>query len=378
MKSKLIHLVFLNILIALFLFPALAQEGEEAEEIEESTGRGEFFFSVEDWFVKPGNMDYQIATILPVDPWVKSSPNISIPSEYDHSLKYKIGWKFKDNLGTLAFVYWSSDNEEKMTRTAPGNFVFTQNLSFPLFAGVYDDGMADGVHGELKVQTQSMSLLFSRDFTRSEKVHASWKIGIRQARLEQQSYVQYLALLPTLIDPFPNSSLIPLNDSVREYSDYKALGMELGSTFYFPIASRVSLGADLGISLLRGKLEAKYVSSNYLYTDEYSSYFRVTETPLDDNDLQWVSTVFANGTEPDSIAEILDADIKVIWNVWNGFDLTFGYAISLWSGALLREELQLVETSPANWMFIDYSQFARPYRQDIAFEGAYLRITYRY
>jgi hypothetical protein len=375
MKSKLIQIVFLNILIVLFLLPTHAQEGEE---IEESAGRGEFFVSVEDWFVLPGNTDYQIATILPSDPYVSESPVISIPFSYDTSLRYKIGWKFKDNLGSIAFVYWSFDADEQIMRTDPGNFVFTENLAFPLYAGAYDDGLADGVRGDYDVKAKSLSILFSRSLAQTERVQAHWRIGFRTTNCKLGTYVEYMALVPTLIDPFPPSVLVPKNDKVREASEFEALGIETGAAFHFPLAKRVSFGGSMGISLMRGEAEAKYVSSTHYYTDTDLNYFQAKDRPFNADDIQWTTTVFANANEKDSLVQVLDADLRFKWNFWNGFDLTVGYAASYWSGAILREELLLVEPSPQTGSSRDFSQFARPKRQDVAFEGAYLRVTYRY
>ncbi len=378
MKSKLIQIISLNLLILLFLLPIYAQEGEEAEEIEETMERGEFFVSVEDWFVLPGNTDYQIATILPTDAFVQESPIISMPFSYETSLRYRIGWKFKDNLGSIALVYWGFNTDEQIKRTDPGNFIFTENLAFPLYAGAYDDGLSDGVRGDYDLKARSLAVLFSREFAHRERVQASWRIGIRKVGCKVSTYVEYLSLLPTLIAPFPSSALVPESDKIRELSDFEALGLETGATFFFPIVERVSFGGNVGISLMRGNADAEYISTNHYYTDIDRNYFRAKDRPFNDDDIQWLSTIYVNAREENSVVQVLDADLRVKWNVWNGFDLTVGYALSYWSGAILREEVLLAEPSPQSSISQDYSQFARPQRQDISFEGAYLRVTYRY
>ncbi len=377
MKSKLFQIILLNILIVIFLLPAYAQEEVEPEEVVETEERGEFFVSAQSWFVQPGNMDYQISTILPSDPFVFESPILTVPFSYDSNLRYDIGWKFKENLGAIAFVYWSFDGQEQIIRTDPGNFVFTENLAFPLYSGAYDDGLADGVRGDYNLKARSLSLLYSRSFAQSERVYATWRIGLRKTECELRTYVEYMSLVPTLIDPFPPSNLIPKNDKVREESEFDAIGLETGATFYFPIAQRVAFGGNVGISLMKGDAEAEYISSTHYYTDTDLNYFRAKDRPFNNDDLQWTSTLFANANEKDSMVQVLDADIMLKWNIWNGFDLTLGYAVSYWSGAILREELLLVEPSPQSGSQ-DYSQLARPNRQDISFEGAYLRVTYRY
>lgn len=370
MKSKVIQIIFLNIIIALFLLPLYAEEGEE---IEEANERGEFFIDVEDWFVKPANADYQIATIIPSAPFIKQSSVISIPFTTESSFKFRMGWKFKDNLGSIALVYWGFSNKNQIVRTDPGNFVFTENLTFPLFAGVYDDGLADGVRGDFNIRATSLSFLFIREFSQMKRVHAEWRLGIRKIGFKQKSFVEYYALVPTLIDPFPPEQFIPQNDHIREQSDFQAKGIEVGTTLDFRIAKRVSFGGGVGISFLLGDSEANYASTNYLYMDSDGYYYRPQDASFSDNDIQLSSTVMATANESDSIIQIIDADLNVKWNIWRGLDFTVGYAVSYWSGVLLREQVMLAETS-----FLFYSQFAKPTRQDIAFQGAYLRLGYRY
>ncbi len=371
MKSKLIQIILLNLIIAMSLFSVYAQEGEEQE-------RGEFFIEVEDWFAKLANIDYEIATIIPSESFITQGPNISVPFSYETSLKYKIGWTFKDNIGSVAFVYWGLSGEEQVLETDPGNFRFSQNLSFPLFAGAYDNGTADGASGTFDFRVRSLSFLFSREFAQMKRVNAEWRIGIRKISYKHHSLAEYYALLPTLIEPFATESLMPRSDIAYETSSSEARGIEAGATIQFPIVKGVSFGGDLGISFLRGRAEVHYKSANHYYTDDQGNYFNVQDRSLLTSDRQLLSTVVANGKDRESITQIIDADLKVNWNIWRGLDLAVGYSVSFWSGALLKEEILLTQSNPEDMLLRDYSQFAKVTRKDIAFEGAYLKLSYRY
>ncbi|MEW5807594.1 MAG: hypothetical protein AB1756_09655 [Acidobacteriota bacterium] len=369
MKKEL--LIFLSALALILLSANLILAEEEK--------RGQFFIEMEDWYVKASNVDYEISTIQTGE----SSSNLSIPSSYGDSARYRLGWDFKNDLGAIEFIFWNHDNRDRIKRTDAGNFAFTQNLSPAPFAGVYDDGMADGVFSESKFVVRSLSLLFSRGLVNGERVKADWGIGVRKISHKHTFNTTYYFLTPKFSHQFiePNfSHLIPLNDTLREVSSLEARGLETKASIFFPMMRRVSIGSDIAISYLIGRSRSEYVSKNHYYATSVGNYLdpKVEGLSFSEFDQQLTFTTAAKGREKDSAILITEADLKIIWNVWKTVNLTFGYALALWNGSMLRQDVNVADSSPESWDYLDVSQYSRAVRDDIVFQGLYMTVSYRY
>ena len=347
-------------------------KSEEAaqKEAEEPT-RGHFFISIEDWYTKISNVDYDVATKY--DDSFEESENLTVQSTNGDTARYRLGWIFKNNLGTIEMNNWGFSNDDELIRTDPGSFTFVQNLSFPLYAGVLDDGLADGASGFSHYSIRSFSLLYSRQLAKSERMTSQWKIGLRKVTYNHTLQTEYLALAPEFITPFlPEESLMPKADTVLERSLLEARGIETGICFFFPLSKKVSFSSELGYSLLNGHADAEYTSRNHYYTSG-GSYINPGENELESGDVQEVSVVSIKERDLKTNINILDANLKLNWNVWRTFDLTLGYAYSVWNGALIRNQVMLVETLPGF-----YSQTSRLSRSNISFDGPFLSLSYRY
>ncbi len=363
MKKK--SFIVLSIFILLFPFCALSQEEGKQEH-----GRGQFFFSIEDWYQSISNIDYEISTKYSstgVD-----NTNIYLPSSNGDSAHYRLAWMFDGDLGTIEFSYYGFSNKDKIIQTDVGNFVYAQNLSFPLYAGVYDDGMSDGITNTSHFAVRSTSLLYSRALPKNERMNLHWKIGARKVSYRHVFYTEYLTLAPVLLNPFVPDELMPKNDTLSESSSLEARGVETGASIVFPIADRFSIGGDLGFSLLAGRSNTQYMAQNYYYTSG-GGYFNLRDQAITENDSQEVFTISSHSDNVDTHIQILEANLKVNWNIWRTLDLTVGYALSLWNGALTREQ---VTPSPSSEF--DYYPKSQLQRSDITFEGFFVALSYRY
>ncbi len=364
MKKK--SLIVLSIFI-LLLFPTnlLSQEEEQQEQ-----EQGHFFISIEDWYASISNIDYELSTRYSLTG--ANSTNIYMPSSNGDSARYRLAWMFSDDMGTIEISFWGFSNKEKIVKTDVGNFVFAQNLSFPLYAGIFDDGMADGVASDSYFAVRSVSLLYGRALSKSERMYLHWKIGARKISYKHRFNTEYLSLAPVLLNPFPPEELMPISDKVWERSSLEARGIETGASIVFPIAQRFSFGGDLGFSFLAGRSDTEFTSKNYYYTSG-GGYFNPRDQAITENDIQESSMISSNAKDVDSHIQILEANLKFTWNIWRTLDLTVGYALSLWNGALTREQILLSQSSESNFF-----QRSRSERTDISFEGFFAALSYRY
>jgi hypothetical protein len=253
-------------------YPASAQEEAPAET--ETSRLGHFWVDLETWVAQPTGLQYVPATELDLD-----NPLDTRTIELDHSTnseaRYQFEWEMPSEWGRLrGTIYKHTDNED-LQRLDPANFTFGETLTHSLFAGVNNDGAADGFSSASTTRTRDTRIDFARRAFSSPRVSADWFIGWRRVEHSRSLAAEYYALVPGFppllppagfCNPVPFCPLDPIPDTASMTSDHESRGATAGIEIDFPVwRNQVLLEGDLSIAVMRGSTTTTYTAQNAYY-----------------------------------------------------------------------------------------------------------------
>jgi hypothetical protein len=225
--------------------------------------------AVDVWGPSLSNQDYEIAIIN-----AGSDTRIDELAMKDQTREHwKVWYHLPKDMGALRFEYDSMRHEGNVHVFDPGNFVYGELLAFPVFAGLNDDGLADGYSAAATTKTREVRVEYERVVFDTPKTKGSFHIGYRTMDNSREVNANYFALLPAfppLIPPiysedFNPTGLFPVPDTTRMTSDYTGHGLGAGFDVEFKLHQRLSIVGGLSIGALRGGLDTRYAAATSAY-----------------------------------------------------------------------------------------------------------------
>jgi hypothetical protein len=405
MNSILRHLVVL-VALGLAVGATLAQDTTTAppadtatqadpEETLRDLGYGSFFVEITDWIAQPTGLEYHPASRLdPTNPF--DTQFLDVEYGTTNSIIWNVSFVFEKNIGEFGATYWSHEDSQPFQRQRPSQFYFGTIVVNPIYAGVWDDGTADGFTAGTETVTRDLKLYWKRQAFKSKRITGKWWVAARDMDHKRRMEVEYFALVPNLppiIPPLgsPRPDLDPNPDRGVVTSQFEGRGLGVGFDIVLPISRRkLVMEAGLGLSILRGEITSRFTSQTYYYAllDSANEIERILDPPYDelgqedpDNPGQPLANRIAQfenpvGLNSDSVgqtATILEAYLGFRWFVWRGLHLTFGYRTQQYDGVgadFVSRTTGSGQNSPINFQTLQQTT------RSVNYEGAYFGIAY--
>jgi len=245
---------------------------------------GGITIAVDVWGPELSNHDDAVAIFN--DPALVSTRVIEMPADAKTREHWKAWYHLPKDMGSIRIEYDSMRHEGVAEVLDPGNFAYGELLAFPLFAGLQDDGLADGFAAESLVKTREFRIEYERVAIDTPKVRGSFHFGYRtmdNARSREATYYALLPAFPPFLPPifdetFNPTPLFPIPDHTQMTSDFTGSGLGGGFDIEYKLFPRVSLKGSLSAGVLRGHIDTRYQASTttYFFNDPDQGIFNLT------------------------------------------------------------------------------------------------------
>jgi hypothetical protein len=299
----------LVLLLAIAVCASLAIAQEEAPAEETGSRLGNIYLNHEVWVAQPTGLEYFPATLN--DP---NNPLATQPLETrygtESEARYQLDYAMPSEIGNLVFTVFKHEDESDLSYFSPAEFIYGETLAHPLFAGVDNDGLADGFASSTFTKLREVRIDFYRPAFRAPRVAANWFVGWRRVRHSRNLAADYYALVPDFPpllppggycpDPPPPGAPCPLNpipDKTSIESSFEGRGATIGMDLEFPLwKNKVVLEGDIAVSVMRGKIDTEYTSETSLYVMDDTTilgppYDEFDDVYIDDNTGQVVQVL---------------------------------------------------------------------------------------
>lgn len=355
------------------------------------------------WISQPAGLEYTPATQSSLTG--SDTTLLSVPYGTIARPRYRVGYVFRNGIGDFILTYYSQTQRSRIQATSPGNFVFGETLVNPFFAGVLDDGRADGFVSDSTTAIRDFRLDFGREAFDTPRAKGKWFIGLRRMSHRRELSARYLALVPPpdqfppLVPPFgPRPDLVPLPDTAVSESQYSGRGAELGMDFVVPFGAKgkVSFEAGLALAALRGRIRSRYLSLTRVYAvqglqdfcggatcvlappfDEFSLQIQDVGVTINviDHINQLTVPIGLNAPSLSSTGEILDTYLGFRWRAWRGLEAFAGFRSTRYGNVAAELRPKTVSVS-ANGV-LNVQDVSRD-RHSVHYEGYYLGLSFVY
>jgi hypothetical protein len=222
------------------------------------------------WSPMQANQDDEIAIF---NDTLQNTRVLDMPSDATTREHIRVTYHLPKDMGSIRFEYDSMRHEAFAKIFDPGNFVYGELHVIPFFAGLRDDGLADGLDATSVNKTREFRVEYEATAFESPRAKGTYHVGYHTVDNAWELDTNYYALLPTF-PPFlpPNFSpdfnptfLFPIPDSARSTSDFTGSGLGGGFEVEFKLHPRVSLWGDISLGVLRGNVDTRYASTTSAY-----------------------------------------------------------------------------------------------------------------
>ncbi len=378
--------------------PSWAEEStpsESAVPAEEERKLGWIFVEAGDWFAEPAGLEYAPATVRDTtNPYATQA--CRMPSGTESRARYRTGYLLSGNGGDFILTWYSHVQENLLERYSPGSFVYGETATHPLYAGVFDDGTADGFTADTRTMLRDMRIDFYRIGFQSARMTVRWFVGFRRVQHEQSLNATYYALVPVyqgqplppvLYPPNgPPSELSPRPDIASMQSKYVGRGAEAGAEITFPLTRRFSVESGFTLAMLKGRLSTSYSSLTHVYAlmdvtdsaivERYLeppfSEFEMTDSqgnPILSRIRQFDSAVGLK-TDDSVTGQVIETYVGLRWKAWRNLEAFGGYRGASYTG--LGADIRPKIVTGAN--LEDVSRTDR----NADYVGFYLGVSYRF
>jgi len=374
--------------------PADTAAQADSEETLRDLGYGSFFLEITDWIAQPTGLEYHPASRLdPTNPFDTQFVDVDYGSS--NSIIWNLSFVFEKNIGEFGATYWSHEETEGLQRLRPGQFKFGEIVVNPVYAGVWDNGLADGFTASTETVTHDLKIYWKRQAFNSKRIQGKWWVAGRDMDHRRQMTVDYHALtpnLPPIIPPLssPKPGLDPKPDRGVVTSQFQGRGFGAGFDVVLPISRRrLVMEAGIGLSLLRGEISSRFTSQTYFYavTDDGDIEY-VLDPPFDEFEAedplnpgqplvnriaQFENPIGLNSDSVGQTATILEAYLGFRWMVWRGLQLTLGYRTNQYDGVgadFVSRTTASGQNAPINFQTLQQTT------RSVNYEGAYIGIAY--
>ncbi len=382
--------------------PAPEPAEEKTPDLEQPSGRPlKIRIDLESWWAQPTGLDHVAAHRFDqstgyVEPVVPTD-------EVEVRPRVRLSVGLPKNVGQIVGTYYSLSQDRGLSQTDPGNFAFLEGLgestrwasikppdatnpgrflteyeflgnpASSFYAGLFDDGFADGFSADVHTGIRDFGIGFARPINGTERLHATWYLGLRRIVHHDSMSMDYAALLPddqqfpTVLPPVVgannvNPDLVPINDTLAWVSDYEGRGVEARIDFEFPFGAKQSFSIEggLGVAALRGRLHAQYDAVAWAYCsladDETCSYippedfnYHLAEDPARYGATRQVG-LLSGVTVPSKStgSEMIEAYLGFRWKPWRTIQLFAGMRDTRYgtSGSIVRPTASGMQESP--------------------------------
>jgi hypothetical protein len=178
-------------------------------------------------------------------------------------------WILPHAIGGVRFSYDSIHNRSDLERLTPGTFDFYETAVQSEFAGVGDDGLADGFRASTITKSRIFRLEYANTAFESSHAKGTWHAGLHFVDHSRSLDAEYFALapnLPPLIPPLGNfTGLIPQSDVAKIRSNFSGQGVGAGMDLAFTVHPRISILAGLSVGVVVGTLRTEAASTTHFY-----------------------------------------------------------------------------------------------------------------
>lgn len=336
---------------------AIEDEVDEVplEKLPESEGPatrkiGEFYVEGGVWFAQPSGLEFHPAIAY------QSSAEaviIDMPFQSETPPRWRFAWVIPNGIGEIVGTYFGYAQEQSLTATSPGQYVYGETDAFPLYAGAFDDGLADAFSANARAQLRETRFDFAREVWNSPHVKGKWFAGFRLLSQKWELTSQYFSLVqppelfPPIIPPVgARPDLAPLSDLSHTSSDYTGRGLEAGLDLKFPIdkGGKFSIEGGFAVAAMRGTLRTESFAQTHYYLLTFEGQRTVLAAPFDiftqrlqpsdpeaptvaaiDYITQVSPTLALSGNSISRSSLALDAYLGFRWKIWRDLELFGGY-----------------------------------------------------
>jgi hypothetical protein len=361
---------------------------------------------VEGWVAQPAGTEYNVGTqSSPTDPFGTQLLQHTHGTETE--FRIRVGWELPANLGNLGVVYYTHDTSAELDRFDPGNFVFGETLTHPLFAGFNNDGRSDGLESESTTTLRDWHIDYSHLAFRTERVTGHWSVNWRRVRHSRNVDAIYHSVvhdLPPLIPPLtaPRPDLQPLPDTASINSDWEGRGPGVGLDLDFDLwKGKVLFEGGVGLAALRGETSTSYFAQNHLYVllplpisdppfdtpivlgppyDEFEGFFVNDQNqlaPLVDLIRQESAGFGLTASNSSSTSQVLETYLGFRWKFLKRYELYGGFRSTRYDdvGLELRPKLTTYTLTEEGTLVMNL-QDVEEIERSVTYEGFFLGMTF--
>ncbi|HUC43927.1 MAG TPA: hypothetical protein VMR65_07815 [Candidatus Sulfotelmatobacter sp.] len=276
----------------------------------------------------------------------------------------KVVWYLPKSMGQLQFHYDAFRNTTRYSVLDPGNFIYGETQVLPEFAGVANDGRADGLAADALTKTRRFRVEYGHTAFETPRSRGTWHAGLRYIDHSESLDNFYYALvsgIPPLLPPLPSlTGIEPNPDYAHVGADYSGTGVGAGLDVEFAVHPRIKIVGGLSLGVSGGKSKSQYQSISYFYWS--------TGGPLGEKILTYDELLYAlNVNNPDTakfvvqstatatvvdtgsfqVVPDIDAYLSVEGRVWSSLRVWAGIRAMAYPGAGIRirpTSYQLLET----------------------------------
>jgi hypothetical protein len=383
---------------------AQAQDSEAgaSDESSEDPGRGNFYVELSTWVAQPTGLQFSTTTIL--------DPTNAVGTRYvnlDSSTKmepyFRVGYELPGNGGSFILTYYGHEDTEDLSLLTAGTFLYGAINTSGYLAGVFNDGLADGVVANTRARLRDFRLDYYRPAFKNKRVSGKWFVGYRRIEHLREVETSYYALapnLPPIMPPVSNPvpALVPRADSASMRSDWEGRGLEAGLEVKIPVRSeKVWFETGLAISVLRGKVSTSYGSTTYFYAiTDANRILEILQPPYDEfNDPDFLAvteqlaadTGIQNSFEGRN-ASALETWLELRWRYWKYGEFLVGFRNIEYTNVgkdLRTDQLYADRDGNIDGTKLDGTRFIRLFPQTLQstdhsanYEGFYFGFAFRF
>ena len=270
---------------------------------------GTWWVALDGWYAQPSNLDLDVAIQdkHDGDPTDISAGGEVIGIDFSQGLsgKLRFGWRAPGDENAYYVSWWKWSHDESMEKRGG----FLPILTSPYI--LWHAGYSDRVESSANIDAETLEVAMSRRMVSTKKAQWYWGVGLRSSSFEEQWGTDYFG---PHYDPNVPGTFHQENVRINVKSKGIGIAGGIGSTYQWRKRLRTSFRAQMVI--LRGTTDAHYVDADLLSLGP----------PFD------TATLDRKGSE--RTFQQWELEARVIWNVWEGLDVSLGYSFLNWADAM--------------------------------------------
>lgn len=270
-----------TIAVCLVSAPAMLFAQEESPVEETGNRLGNVYFSAGFWVSQPVGTEFSPAATSSGSTDSTGATagltNLDIGHGTEADGAFEFEYVLPATYGTLSFGINKLEHESDLNMLTPSVYQFHEALAIDEFAGLRNDGLADGFFSVANTRLREWKLNYTRPAFETPRIKGEWSVGWRRVKHHRDMAAEYFnlvtglpPLLPPLCDPCSEGLLLaltPRSDSAEVISNFEGRGISVGIDLELPLwKNKIVLEGGASVSALRGDTKASYTSTNHYFT----------------------------------------------------------------------------------------------------------------